>query len=221
MKRILALLRTDIGRKALMGLTGLLLIGFLIMHMLANLLVIFDKDAYNNYSYHLTSNPLIYLAELALVLFFVGHLVSGIIVTMRNRAARPIDYQQKNVADETGRKSFASTTMILSGIVMLVFVPLHLETFKFGAHYVTADGSMRDLYRLVIEVFHSPLYSLWYLVAVPILGFHAWHGFGSAFESIGVAYSKELRMLGQAIALALTIGFMAVPIFVLLGGGAS
>jgi succinate dehydrogenase / fumarate reductase, cytochrome b subunit len=221
MNRILALLRTEIGRKALMGITGLLLIAFLISHMLANLLVIFDKDGYNHYSHNLTSNPLVYLAELGLLAFFVGHFISGILVWQRNRAARPVDYQFKVAADRTGRKSIASTTMILSGLVMLVFVPLHLETFKFGAWYTTPDGQMRDLHRLVIEVFQSPLYTLWYLVAMPILGAHAWHGFGSGFESLGVSYKRELRMLGRAIAVVLTVGFMAVPLYVMLGGGAS
>lgn len=221
MKRISALIRTDIGRKVLMGLTGLLLIGFLCMHMAANLLVIFDKDGYNAYSHHLVTNPLIYLAELVLLVLFVGHFVSGIRVTLRNRAARPVDYQVKTQAGDSGRKSLASSTMIVSGIVMLVFVPLHLETFKFGAWYMTPDGSMRDLHRLVIEAFSRPVITIWYLVSLPLLGFHAWHGFGSAFESLGVAYSKELRRVGQALAVALTIGFLAVPVYVLFGGGAS
>lgn len=221
MKRILALLRTDIGRKALMGITGLLLIGFLISHMLANLLVIFDKDGYNHYSHNLISNPLIYVAELGLVALFVGHLVSGIVVTMRNRAARPAAYQVKTRADRTGRKSLASSTMIFSGILMLVFVPLHILTFKFGPWYDTADGQMRDLHRLVVEVFQNPLALAWYFVALPILGVHAWHGFGSGFESLGVTYSKELRRFGQALAVVITIGFLAVPVYVMLGGGAS
>ncbi|HXC52143.1 MAG TPA: succinate dehydrogenase cytochrome b subunit [Candidatus Limnocylindrales bacterium] len=221
MKRLLALVRTDIGRKALMGVTGLLLIAFLITHMLANLLVLFNRDGYNEYSHKLTGNPLIYLAELGLLVFFVSHFVSGILVWMRNRAARPDGYTMKVRADRTGRKSLASTTMIASGIVMLVFVPLHIATFKYGPWYTTADGRMRDLYRLVIEIFHSPLYTAWYLIALPVLGAHAWHGFGSGFESLGVAYSSELRRLGQAIAVVLTLGFMAVPVYVLLGGGAS
>lgn len=221
MKRILALLRTDIGRKALMGLTGLLLIGFLITHMLANLLVLFDKDAYNNYGHTITSNPLIYLAELGLVAFFLGHLVSGIMVTLRNRAARPIGYQKTARQGTSGRQSLASISMIFSGLLLLVFVPLHLITFKFGAVYTTADGSMRDLHQLVMEVFRNPLYVIWYFVALPVLGVHAWHGFGSAFESIGLSYSSEMRRLGKAIAVILTLGFIAVPVYVVLGGGAS
>ena len=220
MTRILALLRTDIGRKALMGLTGLLLIGFLIMHMLANLLVIFSKDGYNHYSHALITNPLIYLAEFGLLAFFAGHFVSGIWVTLRNWAARPVDYQVKTRAGDDGRKSLASTTMIFSGALVLVFVPLHLVVFKFGPWYLTPDGQMRDLHRLVLEIFRSPVQLGWYLVALPVLGVHAWHGFGSGFESLGVAWSKELRRFGQLLAVIITVGFMAVPVFVMLGGGA-
>jgi succinate dehydrogenase / fumarate reductase cytochrome b subunit len=218
MKRILALLNTEIGRKALMGITGLLMIGFLITHMAANLLVLTDKAAYNSYSHNLISNPLIYIAEFGLIALFVGHLVSGIAVTLSNNKARPVGYARKDRANRDGRKSLASSTMIFSGIVMLVFVPLHLFTFKFGTHYDTADGSMRDLHRLVVEVFRNPAYVIWYLVALPILGVHAWHGFGSGFESLGVAYSKELRRVGQGLAVLLTLGFLAVPVAVILGG---
>lgn len=221
MKRMFALLKTDIGRKALMGVTGLLLIGFLISHMAANLLVLFDAQGYNAYSHALVSNPLIYVAELGLVALFAGHFVSGIRVSLRNRAARPVAYQRATKQGTSGRKSLASSTMIVSGIVMLLFVPLHLITFKFGAWYETSDGSMRDLHRLVIEVFQNPLHTAWYLAALPILGTHAWHGFGSGFESLGTAYSAGLRRAGQALAVLITLGFMAVPVWVLLGGGAS
>lgn len=223
MKRLLALLQSDIGRKALMGLTGLLLIGFLIAHMSANLLVPFSKDAYNAYSHHLITNPLIYLAELALLAFFAGHLLTGILVTLKNWGARPVGYQRKDRAGGPSRKSLASSTMIYTGLVMLVFVPLHLKTFKFGAWYdvQTPDGTMRDLHRLTIEVFQSPLQAAWYLGALALLGFHAWHGFGSGFESLGVAHRAGLRRFGQALALIITVGFMVVPVYVLLGGGAS
>jgi succinate dehydrogenase / fumarate reductase cytochrome b subunit len=206
-----------------MGATGLLMIGFLITHMSANLLVLFDKEAYNNYSHKLISNPLIYLAEAALLAFFASHFLVGIVFYLRNRTARPQPYALKARAGHTSRKSLASTTMILSGIVMLVFVPLHLITFKFGAHYDWAGHeNARDLHRLVLEIFHKPLYVLWYLVALPILGAHAWHGFGSAFESVGVPYRPWLAGFGRVLAVVLTVGFMAVPIYVwLFAGGPS
>jgi len=213
--RLRALLTSAIGRKAIMGATGLLLIAFLIMHMAANLLVIFDKDAYNSYSHHLITNPLIYLAEAALLAFFVFHFVEGILFYLRNRSARPLPYGMKTRAGHASRKSLASSTMIVSGLVMLLFVPLHIETFKFGTYYDWAGHEhARDLYRLVVEIFHKPLYVVWYLIALPILGAHAFHGFSSAFESLGLPYRPWLAMAGRTLAVVLTAGFMAVPIYV-------
>ena len=111
--------------------------------------------------------------------------------------------------------------MILSGLVMLAFVPIHIDTFKFGKFYEWAGHDHgRDLYRLVIEIFHKPLYVLWYLIALPVLGAHAWHGFGSAFESLGMHYRPWLAGFGRALAVILTVGFMAVPIYVYFFTGA-
>ncbi len=222
MSRLSALLTSSIARKAFMAVTGLLMIGFLVSHMSANLLVIFDADAYNAYSHALVSNPLIYLAEAALLAFFVVHLFAGFAVQKRNREARPQPYARKERAGHTSRKSLASTTMILSGVIILVFVPLHILTFKFGTWYEAAGHEgVRDLHRLVIEVFHKPIYVIWYLVALPIIGAHAWHGFGSAFESLGVSYRPWLHGFGRALALIVTAGFMAVPVYVYFftGGG--
>ena len=219
MKRILTLFGSTIGRKVLMGATGLLMIAFLITHMAANLLVLFDAHGYNEYSHKLISNPLIYVAEIGLLVLFVAHFLTAFYLTKENRDARPVGYTRMESTGEPSRRSLASRTMILSGIVLLLFVPFHLKTFKFGAWYETADGAMRDLHRLVIEVFASPGYTAFYLVTLPLLGFHAWHGFGSAFESMGVSYKRELRIAGKALAVVLTAGFMAVPVWVFFYGG--
>jgi len=219
--RLREFVSSSIGRKIIMGITGLLMIGFLIAHMSANLLVVTDKEAYNHYSEVLIRNPLIYLAEAALLAFFAAHVVAGILVYRRNRAARPVPYALKSRAFYTSRKSLASATMIFSGLVMLVFVPLHILTFKFGPYYDWAghEGA-RDLHKLVIEIFRKPDYVIAYLVALPILGAHAWHGFGSAFESLGVSYRPWLGGLGRALAVVITAGFVVVPIYVyfFLGG---
>jgi succinate dehydrogenase cytochrome b subunit len=214
-------LTSSIGRKVLMGLTGLLLIGFLVIHLAGNLLVFSGPQAFNGYSEKLLSNELIYIAEIGLLVLFVAHFISGILVTLQNRAARPIPYVRKERAGYASHKSLASTTMILTGLVVLVFVPIHLYTFKFGPHYVTAtEPKMRDLYRLVIEEFHEPLEVAWYMVAMVIVGFHLWHGFGSGFESLGVAYRKPLRRFGQVLALVIAGGFLMIPviIFFFMGG---
>ncbi len=225
MSKLRLFLTLPVGRKILMGLSGLLLIGFLIVHMTGNLLVLAGPEAYNHYSHKLVSNPLIYVAEVALLALFVGHLLLGIAVTLRNRAARPVPYAVKERAGHTSRKSLASTTMIYSGLVLLVFVPLHVWTFKFGPDYPSAaDPAVRDLYKLVVEVFRSPGYAVGYILALVIIGCHAWHGFGSAFESMGVSYRPWLRNLGRVLTVVIIGGFLAVPIaiyFFHVGGGCS
>jgi succinate dehydrogenase / fumarate reductase cytochrome b subunit len=220
--QIVSFVTSSIGKKLVMAITGLLMIGFLITHMSANLLVIFDGAAYNEYSHALISNPLIYIAEFGLLALFVGHFLSGLAVTLRNRRARPIQYGAKNPAGHTSRKSLASTTMILSGIVLLVFVPLHILTFKFGAWYDSAaNPDVRDLHRLVLEEFQRPVFVVWYLAALTVLGAHSWHGFGSAFESLGVAQRTWIRGAGKTLTALLWAGFCAVPIYVyfFVGGG--
>lgn len=220
MESLTRFLSSSIGRKLLMGITGLLLIGFLIMHLAGNLLVFVGAEAFNHYSEVLISNPFIYVAEAGLLLLFVVHFVNGITLTLKNRTARPVAYVKKEPAGYTSRKSLASTTMILSGLVVLVFVPLHIWTFKLGPDYpVPGHPEVRDLYRLVMEIFASPAAVVWYVVALTLVGFHLWHGFGSGFESLGVAYRKPLRRFGQALAVVLAGGFIVIPIIVYLTGG--
>jgi succinate dehydrogenase / fumarate reductase cytochrome b subunit len=220
MRQLIVFLNSSIGRKMLMGATGLLLIGFLVVHMSGNLLMFVGADAYNRYSHTLVSNPLIYVAELGLLFLFVAHLVSGIIVHRKNLEARPQDYDFRRLAGHTSHKSIASTTMIVSGIVVLVFVPVHLWKFKLGTFYPSpGDPELRDLHRLVVEVFQNPLWVTWYVFAMVIIGFHLWHGFGSAFESLGVSYNTPIRRVGQALAVVLALGFLIIPVALYMTGG--
>jgi succinate dehydrogenase / fumarate reductase cytochrome b subunit len=222
MSNVLQFLNSSIGRKVVMALTGLLLIGFLVTHLAGNLLILSPSPkAFNDYSHALISNPLIYIAEGGLLVLFVVHLVNGIRVTVQNRAARPVAYRQTTPAGHTSHKTIASTTMILSGLVVLAFVPLHLWTFKFGTYYTAAgEPGVRDLHRLVVAVFQDPLHVGWYVVAMGVIGFHLWHGFGSGFESLGVAYRVPLRRAGQVLAVVLSGGFAAIPLILFLTGGA-
>ena len=218
MSRLGRLLSSQIGRKMLMGASGLLLLAFLVVHVAGNLLFFAGSETFNGYSHHLVTHPLIYVAELGLVMLFVAHLVSGLAVTRTNWTARPTGYAMKRRAGGASHKSVASTTMIFTGLVVFVFVPLHLWTFKYGPHYAAAgDPAVRDLHRLVLEVFHRPLEVAWYAAAMVIVGFHLWHGFGSGLESLGVTHQKALRRVGQALAVAITVGFLVVPIAVFLG----
>ncbi len=209
------LLTSSIGRKMLMGATGLLLLAFLVVHLAGNVLVFAGPGPFNAYSHKLIANPLVYVAEVGLLVLFVAHLVSGILVARANAKARPVGYVVKRRAGGASHKSVASSTMIFSGLLILLFVPLHLWTFKFGAHYAAADDpAVRDLYRLVVETFSRPLEVVWYVAAMIVIGFHLWHAFGSGLESLGVSYRRSLRRLGQGLAVVLTAGFVIIPIAV-------
>jgi succinate dehydrogenase / fumarate reductase cytochrome b subunit len=218
--RLLSFLSSSIGRKVLMALTGLLLIGFLVAHLSANLLIFKSPEAFNAYSHSLISNPLIYAAELGLLVLFVAHLVAGIVVARRNRSARSVAYEDRRWAGSPSHKSWASTTMILSGIVVLAFVPLHILTFKFGTYYPSAEPGVRDLHRLVVEEFQKPAWVVWYVLAMIVIGFHLWHGFGSALETLGVHHRRPLRRFGQLLAVLIAGGFLLIPVILYLTGGA-
>ncbi len=214
---------STIGRKQLMGLTGLVWCGFVLSHMLGNLLIFVGPDAYNKYSHALVSNPLIYVAEGGLVLALLAHIVYGVILTIQNRRARATKAAMPTNGPKAAR--FQSKFMIFHGSLILAFVVLHLATFKYGpgldAGYVTTvDGvSMRDIHRLVLEVFHSPAYVVWYSVALVALAFHLSHGFYSAFASLGFyhpRYSPILSRIGYVYATIVAAGFLAQPLYVFL-----
>jgi succinate dehydrogenase / fumarate reductase cytochrome b subunit len=208
---------SSIGRKQLMGATGLIWSGFVLTHMLGNMLIFVGADAYNSYSHALVSNPLIYLAEAFLLLTILAHAVKGIQLTFENRSAR----QSKYAMPTNGKKAarFQSKFMIFHGSMVLVFIILHLITFKYGPHYTTTVGGveMRDIYKLVIEVFHEPLYVAWYAVALIFVGLHLSHGFYSAFASLGLyhpRYTPILSKIGYVYAAVIAAGFLSQPIYV-------
>lgn len=212
-------LSSSVGQKILMAITGLLLIGFLIIHLTGNLLIFVGPQAYNEYSHKLISNPLIYVAELILLLLFIGHFVSGILVTLKNRRARPERYTKTAWAGHASHRSISSISMIVTGLVVLVFVPLHLWEFKFGPDYASSTPGVRDLYRLVVQVFQDPLWTAWYVVAMVVVGFHLWHALGSACESLGFRHRKGVRWFGQFLAVVLAGGFLLIPVVIYFTGG--
>lgn len=219
METLARFLTSPVGRKILMALTGLLLSGFLVMHLAGNFLLFAGADAFNEYSHALTSNPLIYLAEAALLTLFVAHFASGILLYRKNQIARPVPYERQESAGHTTEKTRASTWMIYSGIFLLAFVPLHIKAFKFGTYYETAGAEpIRDLQRLVVETFANPLYVLFYVAAMVIIGFHLYHGVGSAFQSLGIYYRKGYLAFGRGFAIVIAGGFLVLPILLYLFG---
>jgi succinate dehydrogenase / fumarate reductase cytochrome b subunit len=213
---------TTIGKKYLMGLTGLIWSGFVLAHMAGNLLIFLGPDAYNKYGHGVTSGYLIYFVETVLVLSFLTHVGCAISLTMENRAARG---PQRYAMTPNGAKGvrLASQTMAVHGSVLLFFVVTHVATFKYGTYYeTTVDGVvMRDLYRLIIECFKQPGFVGWYLVAMAFLFFHLSHGVGSMFQSFGLKNERtEKTIVGISWAYAAIVagGFFAQPIYCFLLG---
>jgi succinate dehydrogenase / fumarate reductase, cytochrome b subunit len=213
-------LSSSVGTKILVALTGLGFAAFLVTHLAANLLVLVDTQAYHRYSHALISNPLIYIAEAGLVLLFLTHAYKAVFVTLRNRDARGQRYAVKKPAGHGSRKSLASSTMIVTGIWLLLFIVIHLKTFKFGPWYDTPDG-MRDLSRLVHEVYREPLHVVFYVLSMIVVGMHLSWGLSSAFQSMGIEhprYNGLIRGTGLAVAIVMALGFAAIPVVIYLGG---
>ena len=214
-------LTSSIGRKMLMSLTGIAWYLFVLMHMLANMLIFVSPEAYNHYSHVLISNPLIYVAEGALVVTLLVHALNGIGLTIRNWRTKPI--QAAVCAKGPKGAPFAAKTMIFSGSLVLAFVILHLVTFKYGAvYYATYNGvEMRDLHKLVLEVFQNPGAVAWYVVALVFVGIHLFHGFSSSFQTLGLAhprYTPFIKKAGYIYAFLVAAGFISQPLYVFFRG---
>ncbi len=213
------LFKTTIGRKYLVGISGLALCGFVLVHMLGNLLLFVGPEAYNHYGHTLTSNPLLIVAELGLVLFFVLHAGVALVLQAYNWAARPKHYMK--VAKGVKRTTLIQRTLWAQGIVIFIFTILHLVTFKYGKYYeaVYNGTTMRDLYRLVMEVFQSPYYTLWYVFAVSLLLFHLTHGLASSLQTLGFnhpRYGNLIKRTSWAYGILVGVGFICQPLYVFL-----
>ena len=159
--------------------------------------------SFNAYSDFLINHPLLIPAEIFLVVVFALHLFLAISVTRDNRRARTVGYQ---TTQSVGGRSFASHTMIYSGVVILVFLVLHLKTFKYG-------DKPSGLYDLVLATFQQTGYLIWYAVAMLVLGFHLWHAFHSAFQTLSIR-SDKIKSLGLVLCLVLALGFGFLPVYV-------
>jgi succinate dehydrogenase / fumarate reductase, cytochrome b subunit len=220
MARLRRAFSSSIGTKLLIGLTGLALFAYLILHLAGNALVFAGPEIFNEYSHRLISNPLIIPIEIGLLLIFLLHIYQTAAMWLRNKEARPIGYHDKRPARHTSRKSVASSTMIVSGLITLLFVIVHVKQFKFGAFYqVAGNSAIRDLYRTEIEVFTHPAWVGFYVICTLIVGLHLRHGIASAFQSIGLdhpVYTRRLTVLGIVFAIIIGGGLAAIPVLVYL-----
>lgn len=200
---------TSILKKTLMAVTGLVWGLFIIGHLIGNLLLTVGPETYNAYAKALVSNPLIYPAEALLLIFLVVHAFSAWRVTNENNQARPERYMVK--APSTGSSTLASRTMWYGGVILLLFLIIHLVMFKFGDH----EGD-KGLWGLVVRSFRNPLIAIGYIIAMIPLGMHLSHGFSSALQTLSAIqpqWYKGFKQAGQAIGWLLAIGYIILPIW--------
>ncbi len=210
-------LKSSIGKKTLMGATGLIWSGFVFTHMLGNMLILISPEAYNRYGHMLTSNEFLPLAEAVLVLALLVHFFCGIKLAIENRCARPERYAATPKNEKAASK--ASKTMAYTGSLIMVFIILHILNFKYGTVYIVNYGGveMRDLHRLIVELFQDPRYVGWYLSCLVLLGFHLSHGFASSFQSLGFRHPKytgPIKTIGCIYSFVVAAGFISQPLYV-------
>jgi succinate dehydrogenase / fumarate reductase cytochrome b subunit len=206
---------SSVGMKILIGVTGLALVLYLIVHIAGNLMVFGGPALFNKYAYTLEGNPLIPVIEIGLLLIFLVHVYKTVTMFLSNQQARPTRYAMKKRANFTSRKSFASSTMIFTGLWLLIFIIIHVKAFRYGTEYPWAEGG-RDLYRLEIENFANPLIVVFYVLSMLVVGSHLWHGASSAFQSLGLdnpRWTPRIRATGKVLAVVITGGFITIAIW--------
>lgn len=219
-------LSSTVARKFIAGLTGVLLIVYLVLHLAGNLTLFVGPGLFNLYANRLESlGPVLVVVEIALAILFAIHALIGILVFLEKRSARPIGYAMTASRGEPSRKTLASRSMIVTGLVLLVFIPIHVWMFKFRATPSTMINGHegRDLYALVLAAFKQPAIAWGYALVMGFLFFHLRHGFWSAFQSLGALNPRLLPLfygLGVVVALILAGGFIVLPIWMLYAGPA-
>ena len=214
---------SSIGKKIITGITGLGLTFFVLFHMTGNLVLITGPQAYNQLAHFINSlGILLYLVEFILLSLIIFHAAIAIYIQIGKQQARPIKYAQLISAGEPSKQSISSRTMILTGLILLIFLVFHLLNFKFGTYYSTVINGveMRDLAKLVIEKFQNPIYTFSYVGVIFFLGFHLRHGIWSAFQSLGVInarLSPLIYTISLMIAVLVSVGFLALPLVIYLG----
>ncbi|GAB4299262.1 MAG: succinate dehydrogenase [Ignavibacteriaceae bacterium] len=212
---------SSIGKKIVMSLTGLFLIIFLIVHLIGNLTLFWGAETFNSYVLALdTIKPIIRVIELVLLSAFVLHIFNGVRLWFENRNAKQI---RNKVNASSENSSFFSRTMIQTGSVVFIFLVLHLATFFYRFNFYDPEGfaDQHQYYKIVISFFADPVYSIFYVIAVILLGFHLNHGFQSAFQTLGLSHKKYtpiIKKLGTLYAVIMAAGFASIPIYFLAGG---
>lgn len=204
-----ATLGSSVGKKLLMALTGLAFVGFLAAHLAGNLTIYAGKAAFNGYAEKLQAlGPFLYLFRTGLIAFAMVHILTGLILFLQNRKARPVGYRTHASA---GGRTLSSRTMPYTGLIILSFVIFHLFHFTF------VDKTSTTIFDLVTAAFNQPVWVALYAALMAVVALHVRHGFWSAFQTIGANHPKympAISLLSIAAGLAVGVGFGLLPIVI-------
>jgi succinate dehydrogenase / fumarate reductase cytochrome b subunit len=217
-------MRSTIALKLMMAVSGIIFIGFVLLHMYGNLKAFSGHDAYNEYAEHLRilGEPMVpregalWIIRTVLIVSLAVHAAAGAALWKRARRARRTPYvMKKNIAS-----SFSSRTMRWGGLTLLLFVIWHLINFTVGKVNVSG-GATNDPYNLLVDTFDTWWMTVIYLVAMLTLAMHLHHGVWSSAQTLGLTNNARARRnaktLGWIVAVVIAGGFSLVPIFVLAG----
>lgn len=211
---------SSIGKKFVVAITGLILVGFLAGHLSGNLLMYVGAEAFNEYAeflHHMLHGAGVWIARIVLLTSLVLHVVATIQLTIANRASKEKRYE----CDTTVKASKASRIMIWSGLTILAFVIFHILHYTVRIDSELAElGNNGDAYLMVIEGFKSIPVSAFYVIAISLLCNHLSHGFSAIFQTLGLRTKKNagiIDCLAKAYTLFIWVGFVSIPVSVLAG----
>lgn len=212
-------------KKYWMALTGLFLCLFLVGHLAGNLQLLMDNTndaarlAFNEYAKFMTSNPVVKILSYVTYLSILFHAIDGVILTMKNKKARPVNYAY---SDANASSTWASRSMALLGSVIFIFIVLHMNAFWAKMHFselaLDSNGN-KDLYAITVDAFKSLPVVIFYVTAMIMLAFHLSHGFQSAFQSLGLnhkKYTPAIKRFGTLFSFGISLLFAIIPVYLFL-----
>ncbi|MBA4030170.1 MAG: succinate dehydrogenase [Planctomyces sp.] len=210
------LLNSSIGRKFVMGVTGLLLCGFLVGHLAGNLLLFKGEQDFNEYAEWIHHQKVLPLVELGLLLLFLAHIYLAFVTTIENRKARKQRYAVKESKQhDLALPIPAHNWMFISGSIILAFLLLHMVDLRVGIR--PGINYEATAFSITVQALSNPISRIAYIVGPIILGFHLAHGFASAFQSLGLNHPKYngiIHTVSIAFGIAIGAGFASLPILV-------
>lgn len=230
MNSIKLLLNSSLGKKIVMAVSGAGLLAFVVGHMVGNLQIFLPPEAINRYAHFLQSTPeLLWPVRIGMLTLLVLHVWSALRVSAENKAARPIAYA-KDPAAKTA--SYASRTMLVSGVVIACFLVFHLLHYTVRVEGINGSSvpfsslkdpvtGHNDVYAMVVAGFKVWYVTVFYVIGITLLCLHLSHGISALFQSLGLmnrAYRSGIDNLARGLAILLFCGYVIIPVAILVLG---